>query len=111
MFGISAIVIIILLALVIAIGYVLVIFVRTLIKKADDTTGAGMIGLQLPPRFTPALLMLLLGFQVGLYSFMAFAGPTMRLPAGGLLVFSLATTIMWALLQTKRQYLGIVAGH
>ncbi len=102
MFGMSAIFIIILLALVIAIGYGLVIVVRTLIKKADDSTETNMSVLQLPPRFTPALLVLLLGFQLGLYSFMTFAGPTLRLPAGGLLVFSLATTIMWALLQTKR---------
>ena len=51
MFGMSAIFIIILLALVIAIGYGLVLVLRTLIKKADDSTETNMSVLQLPPRF------------------------------------------------------------
>ena len=57
--------------------------------------------LQFPPHFGWALASSLLGFHIGLYAYVTYFGPITRLPAAGILVFSVFAAITWLTLLHK----------
>ena len=63
--------------------------------------------LQFPPHFGWALASSLLGFHIGLYAYVTYFGPITRLPAAGILVFSVFAAITWLTLLHKSKSLFV----
>ncbi len=90
-------------AIVIALIATVAVFLnRWYQRNLREPTTEKQFQFDLPKHFTPALLILLIGFHLGLYTFLTYLGPIFQAPAAGGLVFSLSMTLVWLLLQPKK---------
>lgn len=75
-----------------------------------ETTGTSIIPatpLVFPAHFGWALSASLLGFHIGLYSYLTYLGPEFRVPAAGWLVFTLFSALTWVILLRKSKSLFV----
>jgi hypothetical protein len=88
---------------------------RKFVKK--DTVSSPLFPttpLTFPTHFNWALVLVLLGFHIGLYSYVTYSGPEYRIPAAGLAVFTAFASSIWFFLLAKQRslflYLMIAMG-